>query len=108
MTGPAWRPALSLAPAVLFSVAAPAPALSPSGFVRLAEHGLRASFEATYQASGDLAPFPGPTWTVVVAGLGHRPRHRLIQRWLQLVRWCAPASIYNVASWENVRRRRRS
>jgi hypothetical protein len=39
----------------------------------LAERGLGGDFEATYKVSGQLAVFPGPQWTVVVAHEGPAP-----------------------------------
>jgi hypothetical protein len=41
--------------------------------VALAQRGLGRDFEATYKVSGQLAIFPGPQWTVVVAHQGPAP-----------------------------------
>jgi hypothetical protein len=38
--------------------------------IALADRGLSADFEAIYKVSGQLAVFPGPRWTVVVAHKG--------------------------------------
>ena len=54
---------LGLAGAAPATAAAPAPA----AVVALAQRGLERDFEATYKVSGQLAIFPGPQWTVIVA-----------------------------------------
>lgn len=41
-----------------------------AAFVRLANHGLEGDYEAAYRLTGELSPFPGPEWTVVVAHRG--------------------------------------
>lgn len=47
--------------------------LSPAAVLALAGRGLSGDYEATYALSGQLAVFPGPNWTVVVAHEGPAP-----------------------------------
>jgi hypothetical protein len=44
--------------------------LSPATVLALADQGLKGSYEATYALNGQLAVFPGPNWTVIVAHQG--------------------------------------
>ena len=46
---------------------------SPAAVIALAERGLSGDFEATYKVSGQLAIFPGPEWTIIVAHEGPAP-----------------------------------
>jgi hypothetical protein len=63
--------AFVLTPAGAAPATASAPA--PPAVVALAQRGLGGDFEATYKVSGQLAIFPGPQWTVVVAHQGPAP-----------------------------------
>jgi hypothetical protein len=46
---------------------------SPAGALALAERALSGTYEATYNVSGQLAVFPGPRWSIVVAHRGPAP-----------------------------------
>ena len=63
--------AFVLAPAGAAPATTSAP--TPAAVVALAQRGLERDFEATYKVSGQLAIFPGPQWTVVVAHQGPAP-----------------------------------
>jgi hypothetical protein len=52
---------------------ATAAAPPPGAVLALAERGLGGDFEATYQVRGQLAIFPGPRWTIIVAHEGQAP-----------------------------------
>jgi len=49
---------------------------APAAVLALARAGLGRTFTARYHLSGQLAPFPGPSWTVTVAHRGAAPAHQ--------------------------------
>ncbi len=49
---------------------------SPAAVLALAEGGLSGDYEATYLVTGQLAVFPGPRWSVLVAHEGPAPVSR--------------------------------
>ena len=62
---------LPLGSTVAPSTASPHAALpSPAGVLALAQRGLGSEYQATFEATGQLAVFPGPRWTVLVAHRG--------------------------------------